>query len=184
MKFIGAIFGTGVFFYAVTILIQYGHNSYFGIPPNMIEPSIRDNIIYFFDLFKVMGQVAGALSFWTWIGIGVIAIIIWFLAVFQMIRGALLFILLAVLTGSSLLFSYNLGTEIAKGTTNFRTVPTGCLPADEDITFIVPAFYQTTALIVSVHTDTNRLTGGFYPREASELGCELKRQEIGRISSI
>lgn len=181
MKFLTAIFGTGVYFYAVPILFQYGYNSYFDIPINFIEPSIRDNVIFFFDLSRVVGMVADNLSFWIWVVFVILTLIIWFLLAFQIIRGVLLVTILFALTGASLFGFYNFGSKIASVTTEFRVLPEGCLTFQENTTYIIPAFYGTTALIVPIHTDTNKLTGSFIPRESSTLECDLQKKIIGPI---
>ncbi len=181
MKFLAAIFGTGVYFYAVPILLQYGYNSYFGIPANFIEPSIRDNIIFFFSLFQLAQNVAGVLPLWIWIVLGVLALIIWFLVAFRVISGVIISLMLIALTGLSLFGFHNFGEALAKSAVEFPVLPTGCLPAEKNITYIIPAYYQTTALIVPIYTDTNKLTGGFLPRESSELNCEIQKKQIGQI---
>ncbi|MCF7864948.1 MAG: hypothetical protein K9M11_00380 [Candidatus Pacebacteria bacterium] len=181
MKFLTAIFGTGIYFYAAPILFQYGHNSYFGIPPSFIEPSIRDNIIFFFDLTRIVGQVAQGLSFWIGVGLVFLTLIVWFLISFQVVRGLLLTICLVFLTGFSLLGFYNFGNKIAEMKTEFQIIPEGCLSNQENVTYLVPAFYQTTALIVPFDTDSKKLKGSFFPRESSELGCEIQKTTIGPV---
>lgn len=43
-----------IFVYSVTILMQYGFLSYYGVPYFAIEPSIRDNIIFVYTIIKVI----------------------------------------------------------------------------------------------------------------------------------
>lgn len=180
-KLLVAIFGTGAYFYAGPILFQYGYNSYFGIPANFIEPSIRDNIVFFFDLSRIAGMVAGQLSFWIWVVLIALTLIVWFVLAFQILHRTLLSIILAVLTGFSLFGFYNFGSKIAGLSTEFRVLPEGCLPIEKNITYIVPAFYQTTALVVSIQTDAKKLTGSFFPRESYDLKCDIQKKAIGPI---
>lgn len=182
MNFLTAIFGTGIYFYAAPILFQYGHNSYFGIPPSFIEPSIRDNVIFFFDLTRIAGQVAQGLSFWIWMGLILLTLIVWFLISFHLIRGLFLTVLLVLLTGFSLFGFYNFGNKIAEVKTEFQFLPEGCIGMQENITYLVPAFYQTTALIVPISTNSKKMTGSFFPRESSDLGCEIQKGVIGQVS--
>lgn len=182
MKFLTAIFGTGAYFYAAPILFQYGHNSFFGIPASFIEPSIRDNIIFFFDLSRIAGQVAQDLSFWIWIGLVFLTLIIWFLISFQIIRGVFLIMCLLILTGLSLFGFYNLGNKIAEAKVEFQFIPDGCLGQQENVTYVVPAFYQTTALIVPVYSDTKKMIGSFLPRESAEIDCDIQKGNIGPIT--
>lgn len=180
-KLLVAIFGTGVYFYAGPILFQYGHTSYFGIPTNLIEPSIRDNIVFFFDLTRIMGMVAGHLSFWVWVILVIFTLVIWSLLAFQVVHRTLLSVILVALTVSSLFGFYSFGNKIAGLRTDFKVLPEGCLSAEKGITHIIPAFYQTTALIVAIHSDTKKLTGSFLPKESSELGCDIQKKTIGPI---
>lgn len=183
MKLLTVIFGTGVYFYAVPILLQYGYNSYFGIPGNFIEPSIRGNFIFFFSLFQLAQSIVGTFSFWTWIMLGILVPVIWFLVAFRILSGVIISGVLILLTGLSLFGFHNFGQALAKSATEFQTLPVGCLLEQEkNVTYIIPAYYQTTALIVPIYTDTHKLTGGFLPRESSSLNCEIKKQPIGQIT--
>lgn len=181
MKFLTAFFGTGVYFYAAPILFQYGYNSYFEIPINFIEPSIRDNIIFFFDLSRIATMVADNLSFWIWVALVIVTLVVWFLLAFQIVRGVLLVMILFGLTGASLFGFYNFGSKIASATTEFRVLPEGCIASGENITHIIPSFYGTTALIVPIYTDSYKLTGSFMARESSSLDCDIQKMTIGPV---
>jgi hypothetical protein len=181
MNLLKAFLGTGVYFYAAPILFQYGYNSYFNIPLNFIEPSIRDNIIFFFDLSRIVGMTMGSISFWVWVLLIISTLVIWFLVSFQIIRGYILTAILIILTCASLYGFYNFGNKIGEITTEFRVLSDNCLQQQENITYIIPTFYQTTALIVPIYNNTNKLTGGFISKQISELGCEIKKVTIGKV---
>ena len=181
MKFLTAIFGTGAYFYAAPILFQYGYNSYFDIPLNFIEASIRDNVIFFFDISRIIGMVADQLTFWIWFVLIILTLIVWFLLAFRVIHGTLLLIILLTLTGATLYGFYNFGEKIASVTTEFRVLPEGCVAGEENITYIIPSFYGTTALIVPIYTDSYKLTGSFMARESSTLNCDIQKKTIGPV---
>lgn len=65
--------------------------------------------------------------------------------------------------------------------TEFQFIPEGCLGDQENITYLVPAFYQTTVLIVPIYSDTNTLTGKFLTKETNELNCEIEKRNVGQV---
>lgn len=175
MQPISLIFGSGLYFYAITILAQYGFNSYFGIPSNLIEPSLRDNIIFFFSIFRAITKTHWIVII---IAITIIISVIYALNKYLKLSKKVIIILAVIL---SIFGSYNLGSYVAKTNTKFSIVSSMCIPEQAGVTYIVPAFYQTNALVTPIYTGTNKLTGGFIVKDISEPGCELYRDEVGKI---
>lgn len=169
-----------VYFYAVTILTQYGYNSYFGIPSNFIEASIKENIIYFFQLLQIASEVAGIMGWWMWIVIILAVCVVLYLSNhrYQWVVSSLGAILLGVLLWGS----YNFGELIAANTTNFYVLPSKCASINGDGSYIIPSFYDGKAILVSIDRDNKRTEGGFLIRNISDLLCEMKQEEIGRIT--
>lgn len=183
MKLLTAIFGTGAYFYALPILFQHGYNSYFGIPANFIEVSIRDNIIFLFSLMQIAGGVAKLMSFWVWLILAIVVAVIWFMWVLKILSGKFISFVLILLTAISLFGFYNFGGALAKLTTEFYIIPNGCLQAkEENITYIVPSFFGKSAVIIPIHKDTNKLTGGFLIKESSDLNCEIQKSTVGKVT--
>jgi len=173
--------GSGIYFYAITILTQYGYNSYFNIPINFIEPSIRDNIIFSFSLSKIAIGVFHNLSLLILIGLIITSLILWFLIFVGFIHKKIVTLgTIAILIFLCFGF-YNLGDFIAKTNTEFNVFPKECSLSKDNITYVIPTFLQTTAVIVPMYTDTNKLTGNFLTRDTSELGCEIQKKDIGKI---
>lgn len=185
MKLLKVVFGTGFYFYATTILTQYSYNLYFGIPASFIEFSIKDVVIFFFDLSKlvkgVIINVAGSLSFWALAGLIIISLFIWFLLILDLIPKSVTLMFIVILTGLSFFGFYKFGDSIAKLTTEFRVIPIGCISSEKNITYIVPSFFGTTAIITPIYTDSKKLTGNFLTKETSSLNCEIKKETIGQI---
>lgn len=175
------IFGTGAYFYIATILTQYGYTSYFGIPYNFIEFSIKNNVIFFFDLLTIIKNVASNLSAWSWIILGIFSLIIIFLRIIEVLKGSVLTFLIILLAFFSFFGFYNFGKNVAKITTEFKVIPVSCISEEKNITYIIPSFYQTTAVITPIYTDTNTLTGSFLTKESSDLGCEIISKKTGKI---
>jgi hypothetical protein len=70
--------GVIVYIYVITVLTQYGFLSYFDIPGNFIEASLRENIIYLYWLFSVFLVIVKIIGWW-WILILPLAFLIYFL---------------------------------------------------------------------------------------------------------
>ncbi len=173
--------GTGVYFYAITILTQYGYNSYFGIPYDFIDFSIKNNIIFFFDLLRIAQGVAANLNIWAWLGLGLLVLVIWILKITQILNGLITTTLIIIITVFSLFGFYNFGGKIAQIQKEFRTIPSECISEEKNILYIIPTFYQTTAIITPINSDTNRLTGGLLIKKSDELNCEIRIQKIEQI---
>lgn len=168
-----------VYFYAVTILTQYGYNSYFGIPSNFIEASIKENIISFFQLFRIGFIIVGLISWWMWIVVGLSGAIILYISSYKYktVVSSILFALLGALLWSS----YAFGGWVGANTTSFYIVPSKCIPIEEDKTYIISSFYDGKAIIVPIDQANKRIGGGFLIRNVSDLPCELEQKEIGKV---
>lgn len=175
MQLIYTIFGTGLYFYAITILTQYGFNSYFGIPSHLMEASIRDNIIFSFSVLKTIASI----DWWILVSISIGILII--LYILQYLKFTKTFIITIVLLASIFGFYY-LGQFIAKTKETFTIIQSTCLDEKENITYVIPAFYQTNALITPIYTNTNKLTGNFIIKDISEPNCEIFDKVIGPIT--
>jgi len=169
-----------VYFYAANILMQYGYISYFGIPASFIESSIKENILYFFDLFQTIIIFIGQLKWWVaLILILPIVIIIDFCKNDSRWR-KLFNTLLIILFVSSLWFSYKLGGKIAEVNTSYMTVDANCVNYNEDYRYIIPDIYQGDIILVPINTD-NKIIGGYMIKDSSSLNCLITNINIGAI---
>lgn len=171
----------GIYLYGITTITQYGFNAYFNIPKNFIETSIRANILYFFELFKLAQGVAGLMRWWMWVVLILLALFFALLYFSHHILAKLIIGLTVILLIVILVKSYNFGAFIAANTPDFPTLEQDCLDSDKDKIFIVPVIYDTKAILVPIYKDTKKMAGGFQVKEISELGCKLETQNIGKI---
>ena len=170
-----------VYFYAVTILTQYGYNSYFNIPSSFIGASIGDNVVYFFHLFQVAAVVAGLMSWWMWIvAISAIAIItvIYF---FDSWYNIFLDLIAVLIMGMFLWGSYGFGGLLASSVTNFRVLSSDCPQIGSDNFYIIPVISETKAVLIPIDVETKKMKGGFMVRDLSGLTCKIVSQEVGKI---
>ncbi len=177
LKFIGS----GVYFYAITILTQYGYNSYFNIPTNFIESSIRDNIIFSFSLSQIIIAVADNLSILVWISLIISSLFLWFIIIFDIFHKNIITLGIIAIMITSCFGFYNLGNFMATTNTEFNVLSQECSLSKENITYIIPTFYQTTAVITPIYTDSNKLTGDFLTKNTSDLNCEIQKKYIGKV---
>ena len=169
-----------VYLYGITILTQYGFNSYFNIPSSFIESSIKENIIYFFQLFQLASSVAGLMKWWMWL-VAILAILI--ITFFYNFSGYRKVIALCgtLLLGYLLYGSYNFGILLAKNTSTFYVPAQNCSSLDKNTSYIIPNFYQGKAILVSVDNN-KKLTGSVLVKDLSEPGCSTELKYIGLIS--
>lgn len=168
-----------VYFYAVTILTQHGYNSYFGIPSNFIEASLKENIINFFQLFQIAFGIAGLISWWMWVVVALSIAIVLYLSNFKYkaVISSVLFAILGALSWSSYAFGGWVGANI----TSFYSAPSKCISMGEDKVYIIPSFYDGKAIIVPIDQTNKIIEEGFLIRNISELPCGLKQKEVGKI---
>lgn len=169
-----------VYLYGITILTQYGFNSYFNIPPNFIEASIKENIVYFFQLFQLASGVAGLMKWWMWI-VAILTILI--ITFFYNFSGYKKFTALCgtLLLGYLLYGSYNFGMLLAENTIEFYVPVQNCASLEKDIVYVIPSFYQGKAILVSISND-RKMTGRILIKDLSELGCATERKYVGIVT--
>lgn len=165
-----------VYLYAVVILTQHGFNSYFNIPSNFIEFSIKENIIYFFQLFQLALTIVGVMKFWMWIVVLVGAIIIAILCFFDY---AYEIIFTSILIGGTLVGSYYFGNYLAINTGTFYILSSDCQSIGQE-KYIIPTFYNDKAIFVSIDKN-NKLGNGLIVKEISSLDCKIEQENIGKI---
>ncbi len=180
-KFLGVFTILGIYISGITILIQSGYNAYFGIPSAFIESSLKENVLYFFQLFNLWKSVVVLITWWMWvIFIVAVLVIIFFYFSHYIIRKMIIFagLALAILL---LLASYNFGGSWAADRTNFYILPHGCLTVDQKETYLIPTLYDGKAVLVPFDENTRRLKDGFMVKDISELPCMIETKEVGRI---
>jgi len=168
------------YLYGVTILTQYGFNSYFGIPSSYLESSITQNFVYFFQLFQLASAVAGAMKWWMWLVIILGALTILFIYASHFIWQKIISFVAILLLCLMLYGSYNFGTLLGQSTPEFYVPVAGCVSLDQNTKYIIPSFYQGKAILVSI-TESNTLAGSVLLKDLSELGCATEHKTVGLI---
>ena len=171
-----------IYFYTATVLTEYGFASYFGVSSNFIEASLKDNIIYFYQLFILTEGVAGMVKWWAWAIIGVAALIIvasCYLSSFA--RGWFTF------CGTALLFFclmgfYTFGHFLAANTDIFLVPLTNCPSASQDTIYIIPVIDNGQAVLVPINQNNNMI-GGFLVKNLTDLSCGIEYKNIGLIKN-
>ena len=171
-----------LYFYVATILTQYGFNSYFGIPSNFIEPSIRDNIILFYSLSKGLFYAIIHMSILSWfvllLPIFIFVILMFIIRIPNFIVKLVIWFLIIF----SPFYFYRLGEEIAKTKTEFPVFVNECFIKKDNTVYIAPVFYQTSAIVIPVSNDDNHnIIGSFFLKEPTGPECEIQNKEIGKV---
>lgn len=170
-----------IYLYGVTILTQYGFYSYFGIPSKYIESSIKENIIFFFQMFRLAKDVAGFMKWWVWIML-VVAITVIFLlynseAWYRKILNVLgIMALLFLLYGT-----YNFGVLLGKTNTVFYVLGPECVSVEKPESYVIPDLTQDKLILIPI--DENRkILGGFLIKDTSDIPCKIEMKYVGPIS--
>lgn len=159
--------------------MQYGFNSYYGIPPNFIDFSIKENIIFFFQLSQLFLGISTA-NAWIWtILIIFILIIALIIKLFFNKFKKLFSIILLLILGSTLFGFYYFGDFIAKNNDLFYVLLPNCSAIGPE-KYIAPIIYNDKAIFITVD-DQNNLKSGFIVKEISDLSCAIEQRKVGKI---
>ncbi|NTV44789.1 MAG: hypothetical protein HGA67_03800 [Candidatus Yonathbacteria bacterium] len=169
----------------MTILTQYGYNSYFNIPASFIDVSIRENIVYLFELFHVALAILGLFAWWVWMGVIVLSVAVFFGISSHRWGSKTLLVLVRVIFSLFLLFmlyqSYGFGTYIAENSTEFYVPVSDCVFVEENFSYIIPTFYQDRIIFVMI--DKNRkMTGNILLGGSKDLGCMIEKKHVGLVT--
>jgi len=170
-----------VYIYAVTILTRFGYASYFNLPTDFITSSLKENIIFFFQLSQLAISVLTSIHWWMWIVLGIVGLIIF--AIYALfIHRTLIATLLVLAGGISLLFGfYHFGNLLAASTVNFYTLPADCPSIGPDAKYIIADIYDGKAIFVPIDAETRKLRNGLIVKEVTSLGCQMEMTSVGKI---
>src|SRR5680860_762279 len=121
-----------VYFYAANILMQYGYISYFNIPSSFIESSIKENILYFFQLFQASLSIIGSIKWWAFLLTMLPIVLIIELCNRNSSWRKFWNTVLIILFILSLWFSYIFGGKIAEYNQDFLVVESGCASLNKE----------------------------------------------------
>lgn len=170
------------YIYILTVVTYYGFNSYFNIPYNYIEFSVKDPIVFFFDFSRLIGAISGQIGLWNWVAIGAAALVLLGLFFFsRVMRWLITFGFIAFVIYLPFGF-YNFGNLLASAATSFYTAPSACIPGATEELYIAPTLFEGKVVFVPVATSTHQLKNGLLVRETSALTCQLEKKEIGKVS--
>lgn len=168
------------YLYGIAILTQYGYNSYFSIPSNLIEASITQNFVYFFQLFQLASAIAGVMKWWMWLMIIVTALLVFFFYASNRFWRFIISTGGVFLVAYFLYGSYDFGQLLARSGTEFYVPTEGCISLDSETRYIIPSFHGESAILVAIDSD-NKLTGEVELKNMSELGCGTLKKSVGLI---
>jgi len=169
------------YLYGVTILTQYGYNSYFNIPSNLIESSVTQNFVYFFQLFQLGTAIAGAMKWWMWVVLILGALTVLFFYGSHFIWRKIISVIGLGLICFVLYGSYNFGSLLARSTSDFYVPMSDCASLDQNTRYIIPIFYQGKAILVPIDAD-RKMIGGILVKDLAELGCTTERKYVGMVT--
>ena len=157
--------------------------SYFGIPDDFLESSIKDNVLFLFSIFHGFLVAFTVIPWWMWVVL-VLATLFCVFAYFGDGRFRLVAIALTTIFVPWAIYNcFHLGSAMAAVQENFNVLADGCETPDPQAVYIVPTFYQGNAVVVPVDSKTNKVIGGFFVKDISDGKCLIKNMKVGRIIS-
>ncbi len=163
---------TTVCVYSAAILAQYNYVSYFNIPSSFIEFSIRENVIYFLQLFYFAYAFISLAEMWL-----LFFLVIVFILSFYMLRKKTFLILIIFLL---LFVSFEFGGLVAEKSPFHYVLSSGCLINNKNEIYIIPAFYDGKMILVPVD-ENNKMKKSFLIKDIAESGCLIERKDVGKI---
>ena len=169
-----------MYIYGITVLTQYGYNSYFGIPSNFISLLSAQNFVFYFQLYQLGGVIAHKIQWWMWIELIFTALIIYSSYMSSIVWQWIIRVSGVVVFVYVFLHSYNLGQFVAQNTSVFYVSMNNCSLSHDQERYIIPSFYQDNAILVSID-ENNILKGNMIIKKLSDLECGITKQNIGLI---
>ena len=179
-KLLWSIPAIAVYFYTATVLTEYGFAGYFNVPSNFIEASLKDNIIYFYQLFILTKGVAGMVKWWSWAIIIVIALIIIVLCYLSSFARGWFTVMGTVVLFLVLMGFYNFGHFLAANTDTFLIPSASCPSIGQSTTYIIPVIDNGQAVLVPIDQNNN-IIGGFLVKNLTDLSCGIEYKNVGLI---
>jgi hypothetical protein len=169
------------FLYGITILTQYGYDSFFSLPASFVGASIASNTLFAYSAVEAFLQILTALHWWWWPIIIVTITVTGVLSYLFLESGSSAF--WGIISVTALLFLYfapTLGNIIAKEKIDFLVTAPGC-SIGPDQAYLVPDIYDGKAIIVSFDPKTKKLDSEFSLKDLSQFPCKLEYENIGPI---
>lgn len=170
----------GIYCYIVTVLFQYGYNSYFGIPTAFIESSIKDNVLYLFFMYNIITSVVGSFDWLLWVLFVFTLLLIVGPIFFWKHYPKVLLLVSAIIIVFVTLYISKFGAYVARLSETFAVPSPECNLKPHD-SYIVPVFYQGKAIIVPYDQATNKMKGAFIISSLSDTNCRLEYKNIGKL---
>jgi hypothetical protein len=180
-KYISIPVLTAVYLYALPTLANYGYNSYYHIPYDYIDVSLKENIILFFQLFQAAKTIAAGLNWWIWLTFIIIFLALIFYYSSSYIGSKIITGLAVILAFLLLPASYKFGGFVAANTSVYWVLSSECHSFDNADSYIIPRIYNGTAVMVPIDADTKKIKDAFITKNVSELGCTLEHRDIGKF---
>lgn len=158
-----------VYFYVVTILYQFGMNSFFNIPRGYIEPSLVANVTLFYeillDLLLAIPNHTG------------LSLILFFISLFLFIYKKKWFLnIIKILALILLLLAYRIGNNIPKESYGYYILNKECnhIVQKEGMKYIAPITYNGKVVVVAIDAQNNLQPEYFVVDPSAVPNCYLE----------
>jgi hypothetical protein len=170
-KFFWSIPALAIYAYVITVLFQFGFLSYFNIPSNFVEASLRSNIFYFYLLSVSLADIFKSIGWW-WLLLGpILAFSVHFYKRYAIYAVTIVLVVFAIV-------SVSWGLFFGAHASSFLVPSENCL--GDNIEYIIPGVYNEEVILVPIDQD-RKMIGGFLVKNISELACKLDYRNIGLI---
>jgi hypothetical protein len=166
------------YIYALTILSQYGYNSYFNISPSFIEASIRANVIFLYDRGVLFWSVIKIMPWWVML-LNIVTIAVIVIVIAWLRRRKTTAIIVSIIAGILLLNgAMRFGYFLAAHQTDFLVASSDCAPVGPAHAYIAPITYDGKAVFVPID-ENKKVLGGFIVKDMAQMSCVLQYKTIG-----
>ncbi len=177
-KLLWSIPAIAVYFYTATVLTNYGFISYFNIPSSFIDASLRDNIVFFYQLVTVYGSILSEMRWYVGAALGLAAGFIMLLCWYGNVWKGIFTTIGTVLLLLYLTTFFKLGGIIAAAQTSFLVPSSDCSVGSS---YIIPVINGNQAVLVPIDQN-HKMTGGFLVKNTADLSCIIEQKDIGKIT--
>ncbi len=172
---------SAVYIYLATVAISLGYVTYFNVPTDFIEVSLRQNILFALSAWQLIFLILKSLGYF-WSSLIILALLCLLVFLIRKYRDSTFFSSFCVIVLILVLFGlYWFGQALAAGKNAHYTLAENCSMDSDVVGYVIVTFYEKSAILVPYEKNTNLLKGGFRVINLEQPNCTIDYKNIGRL---
>lgn len=168
-----------VYIYVATVAINLGYITYFNVPTDFIEVSLRQNILFALSAWQLVWLFLLSLGNLLLLALPLLCLLIFITFRYRKLISFDAFCAVALLL--ILIGLHWFGQALAAGKSAHYTLAENCSMDSEDTGYVIVTFYEKSAVLVPYEKNNNLLRGGFRVVSLEQENCTIDYKNIGSL---